>query len=55
MMPRHPKGAIVSNSEPVGAAGYRAPVVLSMSMFSPACGSAFTAGWSVVIGCIRVT
>ena len=25
MMPRHPKGALVSNREPAGAAGYRLP------------------------------
>jgi hypothetical protein len=36
MMPLHPKGALVSNSEPVGAAGYRRLVVLSMRRFSPA-------------------
>jgi hypothetical protein len=40
MMPFHPNGALVSNSEPVGAAGYRLLVVLSMRRFSPARGSA---------------
>jgi len=40
-MPLHPKGALESKSEPVGAAGYRLLVVLSMRRLSPARGSTF--------------
>jgi hypothetical protein len=54
MMPLHPKGALVSNSEPVGAAGYRRLVVLSMRRFSPARGSALN-GSSVAIEYIELT
>src|SRR5262245_31735723 len=36
MIPRHPSGALLSKSDPVGAAGKRAPVAVSTSTSSPA-------------------
>jgi hypothetical protein len=53
-MPLHPKGTLESKREPVGAAGYRLLVVLSMRRLPPAWGSAFD-GLSVTTEYMRVT